>query len=280
MTPWFTSTDSVADCQRKSPLDGLEARILLSHVSGLSRIQLITQSTSLLNPTQIEALNQLTAKRVAGEPLAYLVGEREFFGLNFHVTPAVLIPRPDTELLVELALQFTPEHGSLIDMGTGSGAIAISIASERPDLHICASDLSPAALEIATMNAARLLTPARISFYQSDWFQQLPAIRFHTIVSNPPYIVKDDHHLSQGDLRFEPINALTDHADGLSAYRTIIGNAKEFLLNDGMLLMEHGYDQSESVQALLASACFQEIQSWPDLAGILRVTGGRWKGQS
>ncbi len=278
MCNWFSVDDNIAVCQQKSPLDALETRMLLCHVGGFSRVQLITQSDRQLSAEQIATLNNLVQKRVDGQPLAYLLGEREFYGLNFKVSPAVLIPRPDTELLVELALQHTPDNSSLLDMGTGSGAIAISIAAQGRDLQVHASDISAAALEIAQFNADKLLKDRdSIAFYQSDWYQQIPPQQFHTIVSNPPYIVKDDEHLSQGDLRFEPINALTDHADGLSAYRKIIGDAPAYLAKNGWLLMEHGYHQSQDVQALLREHGFSEVQSWQDLAGIWRVSGGRWR---
>lgn len=278
MNTWFSVDDNLAACQQKSPLDALETRMLLSHVGQLSRVQLITQHERYLSATQVAELNQLVQKRLDGHPLAYLLGEREFYGLNFKVSPAVLIPRPDTELLVELALRLTPQNASLLDMGTGSGAIAISIAAQRDDLDIHACDISVAALDIAKFNANKLL-PHRspITFYESDWYQQIPAKRFDMIVSNPPYIVKDDSHLSQGDLRFEPIDALTDHADGLSAYRKIIDNAPNYLAANGYLLMEHGYHQSQDVQALLQARGFSAVQSWQDLAGIWRVTGGQWK---
>lgn len=276
MSTWFTPGDSIAICQKKSPLDALETRMLISHVADLSRVQLITRSEDGLSPAQIQQLNELTAKRLAGEPIAYLLGEREFFGLSFKVSPAVLIPRADTELLVELALQHTPPQGNLLDMGTGSGAIAISIAAHAPQLQVSACDISQDALSIARENAWRLLAGrAPVQFYLSDWYKNIPAQSFHTIVSNPPYIVQNDPHLSQGDLRFEPINALTDHADGLSAYRIIINGARNYLRADGYLLLEHGYDQSGAVQDLLRQAGFTEVQSWPDLAGILRVSGGR-----
>lgn len=278
MSTWFAPGDSIATCQKKSPLDALETRMLISHVADLSRVQLITRSEDQLSARKIDELNELIAKRLAGEPIAYLLGEREFFGLTFKVNPAVLIPRADTELLVELALQYTPPQGSLLDMGTGSGAIAISVAAHAPALQVSACDISIDALTIAQSNAERLLnsnarTP--IQFYHSDWYQAIPTQGFHTIVSNPPYIVENDPHLSQGDLRFEPINALTDHADGLSAYRIIIAGAPAYLKTDGYLLLEHGYDQSAAVQELLRQAGFTEVQSWPDLAGILRVSGGR-----
>lgn len=266
---------SIAECQRRSPLALLETRMLLSHVLGLSRIQLITQSEQVLNALQAEQLNQLIHRRSAGEPMAYLLGEREFYGLDFYVTPDVLIPRPDTELLVDLALQFAPPASRLLDLGTGSGAIAVAVAQQRPDLQVVAIDVSPAALHIAQKNALRHLPPQHLQLIQSDWYSAIAGQQFQTIVSNPPYIVKDDQHLRQGDLRFEPIGALTDHADGLSAYRHIIAGAGRHLKHAGWLLMEHGYDQSASVQSLLRQHGFSEIQSWPDLAGILRVSGAR-----
>lgn len=277
MKNWFSEGDSIAVCQQKSPLDALETRMLLSHVTGLSRVQLITQNQENLAAQQLTQLNQLIAQRVAGEPLAYLLGEREFYGLRFKVSSAVLIPRPDTELLVDLALQYTPPNGHLLDLGTGSGAIAVSIAAQSSEMQISACDISTQALAIARENAERLLPNRKpVQFYQSNWFSAIPAQAFNTIVSNPPYIVKGDQHLSQGDLRFEPIDALTDHADGLSAYRRIISDAPAYLAKNAFLLMEHGYDQSAAVQSLLSQAGFIDIQSWADLAGILRVTGGRW----
>lgn len=279
MDKWFSVDDNIAACQQKSPLEALETRMLLCHVGGFSRVQLITQSDRHLSAEQLVELNSLVQRRLDGEPLAYLLGEREFYGLNFKVSPAVLIPRPDTELLVELALQHTPPNANLLDMGTGSGAIAISIAAQRNDLHVCACDISTAALAIAKINADRLLLHrSAISFYESDWYQDIPPQLFHTIVSNPPYIVKDDEHLCQGDLRFEPIDALTDHADGLSAYRKIIADAPNYLVKGAWLLMEHGYHQSQDVQILLSERGFDQVQSWQDLAGIWRVSGGQWMG--
>lgn len=280
MKEWFKEGDTLAHCQSQSPLDALEARMLLTHVTGHTRVQLITQSEAQIDIQQAEHLSRLTQRRLDGEPIAYLVGEREFFGLLFHVTPDVLIPRPDTELLVELALARTPNNGSVLDLGTGSGAIAIAIAAQNHSLKISAADISPAALTVARGNAKRLLPDAfPIQFYESDWVQAIPAQKFNTIVSNPPYIVKDDEHLLQGDLRFEPIDALTDHHDGLSAYRSIIAGAPAYLKNDGWLLMEHGYHQSDEVQALLRAAGFNEVQSWQDLGDIWRVTGGLWRGK-
>lgn len=265
----------LAELERQGPLPLLENRMLLMHVTGFGRTELITRSDSLLNAPQLQQFESLRQRRLAGEPIAYLLGQREFFSLSFITTPAVLIPRADTELLVELALELSPQGGSLVDLGTGSGAIAIAIARNRPDLSVCAADISPAALAVARTNAERLLAAdAHIELIESDWYQQLAGRRFDVIVSNPPYIVKNDPHLQQGDLRFEPINALTDHADGLTAYRTLIAAAAEHLKPAGRLLFEHGYDQAEAVQELLLQHGFSQVQSWQDLAGIERVTGG------
>lgn len=279
MSLFFHEGDTLAHCQRHSPLDALETRMLIEHVTGYSRVQLITQSESPLNAIQANRLNQLFQARLDGQPIAYLLGEREFFGLRFIVSPAVLIPRPDTELLVELALELTPKPAKILDLGTGSGAIAISLAVQDASFQVTAADISPAALAVAQCNGQNLCGPNQhVEFFESDWYQQLPPQRFHTIVSNPPYIVKDDEHLSRGDLRFEPIDALTDHGDGLNAYRHIITGAPQFLYDGGYLLMEHGYHQAEEVQHLLKEAGFTAVRSWQDLAGIWRVTGGIWHG--
>ncbi|TWC69757.1 peptide chain release factor N(5)-glutamine methyltransferase [Herbaspirillum sp. SJZ099] len=265
---------SLATVLKVAPLDALENRILLCHALKLTRVQLITQSERRLDIAEAEALATLFERRLRGEPIAYIVGAREFYGLDFRVTPDVLIPRPDTELLVELALERLPQGGRLLDMGTGSGAIAVAIAHTRPDAGVAALDASVAALEVARGNAAANGT--RVDFMLSDWYQALDgAARFDVIASNPPYIVAGDAHLSQGDLRFEPVDALTDHADGLSDLHTIVGGASAHLTASGWLLMEHGYDQAAAVRALLSGAGFSEVQSWRDLAGIERVTGGR-----
>ncbi|WP_025917051.1 peptide chain release factor N(5)-glutamine methyltransferase [Herminiimonas sp. CN] len=268
---------SIGSAQLGSPLDALETRILLMHALGLSRVQLITQSERRLTLDEAQRFAALLQRREAGEPIAYIVGQREFFGLPFRVTPDVLIPRPDTELLVELALQRAPHGARVLDMGTGSGAIAIAIAHSRPDLQLTALDCSAAALAVARQNAAdNLPLPAKaVRFLRSDWYGALPAdARFDLIVSNPPYIVAGDTHLSQGDLRFEPVSALTDHADGLSALRTIVAGAAAHLVQDGWLLLEHGFDQAAAVRELLIAQGYQQVQSWQDLAGIERVSGG------
>jgi release factor glutamine methyltransferase len=273
--PIFQAGESIAAVLRgqRVPLPQLELRMLLAHVVQLTRVQMITQSDRSLNAQQAQQLDALCARRIAGEPIAYLLGEREFYGLALQVDPSVLIPRPETELLVELALQYLPPQGRVLDMGTGSGAIAIAIAHARPDAFVSALDASTQALQVAQGNAAR--HGVRVQFIHSDWFAAIEGERFDLIVSNPPYIVAGDRHLEEGDLRFEPIDALTDHADGLSALRTISARAAAHLSAGGWLLMEHGYDQAQPVRALLDAAGFDEVQSWRDLGGIERVSGGQ-----
>lgn len=269
---------SIAAVRAALPLDPLENRILLCHATGLSRVQLITQSDRPLTPEEAQHLDALVARRLQGEPIAYIVGRREFFGLEFQVGPAVLIPRPDTELIVELALERLPQREEtpprLLDMGTGSGAIAVAVAVTRPDAAVTALDVSPDALAIAQANAAA--NGANVRFLHSSWFDALDAgATFDVIASNPPYIAAGDAHLAQGDLRFEPPGALTDHADGLSALRIIVAGAARHLAPGGWLLLEHGYDQAAAVRALLLAAGFAEVQSWKDLGHIERVSGGR-----
>jgi release factor glutamine methyltransferase len=219
-------------------------------------------------------------RRYRGEPVAHIVGEREFYGLPFFITPDVLIPRPETELLVELAIAHLPGNGTLLDLGTGSGAIAVAIAYERPDASVTATDISCAAIEIAKKNARRHLEAGRdITFCQGEWFAALPLqCRFDVIVSNPPYIVAGDAHLFKGDLRYEPQCALTDSGDGLSALRELATGAPGWLNKNAWLFMEHGYDQADTVRKLLLANEFVFVQSWKDLAGIERVSGGIFPG--
>jgi len=259
--------------QRKPLLDPVDQRILVCHALGITRTALITQSDRALTADEAARVAALLQRRHDGEPVAYIIGQREFFGLDFETTPAVLIPRPDTELLVELALVRLPPRGKVLDMGTGSGAIAVAIAHSRPDASVTALDLSQEALAVASRNAQR--NNAAVRFLHSDWYAAVEGEQFDLIVSNPPYIADGDRHLSEGDLRFEPSGALTDFADGLSALRTIIAGAPAKLATGCWLLMEHGYDQAEAVRALLSSAAYTEVQSWQDLSGIERVSGGR-----
>lgn len=267
---------SIAELQQRiissSSLPISEIRMLMMHALNKTRIQLITESDRVLIEAEVSAVQNLIASRIAGEPIAYLIGQREFYGLMLHVTKEVLIPRPETELLVDLSLQLVLPNSSILDLGTGSGVIAIAIAHLRPDLDVWATDISSAALTIAKRNAE--LHQCQIRFVESNWYSNLPDRKWHIIVSNPPYIVQDDPHLSQGDLRFEPKNALTDHADGLSAFRQIIAGAKVRLEEGGWLLVEHGYDQAQAVCDLLTEHRFVNVQSWPDMAGIERVSGG------
>ncbi|QBE67237.1 peptide chain release factor N(5)-glutamine methyltransferase [Pseudoduganella lutea] len=268
---------TLAALQRMPLLDPVDQRILVCHALGISRTALITQSDRALTEDEAARISALLQRRLDGEPVAYLVGKREFYGLDFVVGPGVLIPRPETELLVELALERLPPRGRVLDMGTGSCAIAVAIAHARPDAHVTALDVSHDALAIARRNAE--LNSVTVRCLHSDWFTAIAGETFDLIVSNPPYIAAGDRHLSEGDLRFEPAGALTDHADGLSALRAIVAGAPSHLAPQGWLLMEHGYDQSAAVQALLAARSYTAVQSWHDLAGIARVTGGRRESQ-
>jgi len=276
MTQLVAPGISLGALQRQPLLDPVDQRILVCHALGISRIALITQSERVLDAGEAAAVSALLQRRLDGEPVAYIVGQREFFDLPFETTPAVLIPRPDTELLVELALERLPPRGRVLDMGTGSGAIAVALAHSRPDAVVTALDVSREALAVAGRNALRNGAPVR--FLHSDWYGAVESEQFELVVSNPPYIADGDRHLSEGDLRFEPSGALTDFADGLSALRTIIAGAPGRLLPGGWLLMEHGYDQSSAVRELLSAAGYTEVQSWQDLGGIERVSGGRLAG--
>ncbi len=269
---------------RASPLDALDARVLLTHALGWRRTDLITRGDVPLSDTQIAGFAALEQRRIAGEPIAQITGRREFYGLDFEVTAAVLIPRPDTELLVETALHaLDGKQAPLVaDLGTGSGAIAIAIAAQRPDACVIATDRSVDALVVAKRNAQRLLAPDRaggvLDFVEGNWFDALvpltPRPRFDAIVSNPPYIAAHDPHLSQGDLRFEPASALTDHADGLSALRAIVAGAPAWLKPGAPLWVEHGYDQAAAVRSIFTEHGFRAVASLRDLAGIERITGG------
>lgn len=267
-------SQSPGDLISCSGLPASEARILLAHVTGWSRTELITAPQVPLPEAQEEAFATLAARRRAGEPIAYLVGAREFYGRRFKVSPAVLIPRPETELLVDegLAALGALSAPRVLDLGTGSGAIAVTVALERPDAHVTAADLSPAALEIARHNGR--VQGARIDWVESDWYAALGARRFHLVLANPPYVAADDPHLNQGDVRFEPRGALTDGGGGRGALRTVIQGAPAHLEPAGMLLVEHGYDQAEAVRAAFAAAGFLGVRSVSDLAGIERVTRG------
>ncbi|HBI83580.1 MAG TPA: peptide chain release factor N(5)-glutamine methyltransferase [Alcaligenaceae bacterium] len=258
-----------------SGLPRIEARMLLEFVLQKPRSWLLAHDTDQIDPEKATRFLTMAAHRRQGRPMAQLLGQREFMGYMFDVTSDVLIPRPETELLVEVGLNAVRplDAPTILDLGTGSGAIAISLALQKPKACVVATDLSSQALAVAQQNAQK--HSAKVQWWQGSWYEALPAEgRFDLIVSNPPYIVANDPHLVQGDLRFEPIMALTDGADGLSAIREIILGAHARLNPNGQIWLEHGYDQSAAVQQLLLSAGFKNVQSLPDLAGILRVTGG------
>ena len=263
----------------QSRIAPVDARLLLQHALGKSHAQLLTHPEQALTLAEEKLFLELVARRINGEPVAYLIGEREFYSLNFQVSPAVLIPRPETELLVDLALQRIPagHPRKVLDLGTGSGAIAISIAKHRPLAHVSAVDVSDAAVAIAKANASQL-DASNVQVVAGDWFNGLAGEKFDLIVSNPPYVADGDPHLGQGDLRFEPQSALAAGTDGLDCLRVIIAAAATHLLTGGWLLLEHGYDQAEACRKLLAAAGFGEVFSSPDLAGIPRVSGGCMRG--
>lgn len=259
-----------------SPSPRLDTEVLLMHITGLARTALITRAQEQLLPEHEERLLELFGRRAHGEPIAYLTGRREFWSLELNVTPDVLIPRPDTELLVEQALARIPEDAewTVADLGTGSGAIALAIATERPRCHLIASDSSPAALIVARGNAARHGI-TNVQFRQGEWLKPLAGTRLDVIVSNPPYVRADDPHLAQGDVRFEPRSALVAGTDGLDAIRSIAADAVSCLRPGGWLLFEHGYDQAQTVRALLAAHGYTMVVSCQDTAGHERITAGR-----
>jgi release factor glutamine methyltransferase len=258
----------------------IEAQSLLRAVlPTATRAWLIAHGDDFLPAEYQAAFEVLLKRRLDGEPVAYIVGVRDFYGLQFKVSPEVLIPRADTETLVEAALAkiSVEKPCKVLDMGTGSGAIAISIALLRPQAQVMAIDASLSALQIAGENM-QSLAANNLTLLQSDWFSALNGERFDVIVSNPPYIAAQDMHLTQGDLRFEPLHALVSGNDGLDSIRHIITAAPQHLNAQGWLMLEHGYDQAAHVQQLLLEAGFVEVGSQPDLAGILRVTGGKKQG--
>lgn len=261
---------------RHAALPRLEARMLLAHITGLSHAAMVSAGHDELPTAQWLAYQALAARRLAGEPVAYLLGQREFYGRDFAVSPAVLIPRPETELLVETALDKLgrERQARVVDLGTGSGIIACTLALEAPQWQLSAVDLSPDALAVARHNAANLA--ARVTFYHGSWLAPLPQdAQYDAIVSNPPYIEQHDHHLAEGDVRFEPRMALTDESDGLACLRAIAAAAPERLLPGGWLLVEHGYDQGAPCRALFQAAGLQQVATLQDLAGVDRVTLGQ-----
>ncbi len=254
----------------------IDAELLLLHLVNQSPSWLIAHADDELAPDLLAAYADLIDRRLAGAPVAYLVGHRGFWTLDLEVTPDTLIPRPDTELLVELALERLPQDVScsVADLGTGSGAVALAIAVERPLSEVIATDASAAALAVARRNADRHLI-GNVRFLQGDWLSPLASQRFDLVVSNPPYIESDDAHLSQGDLRFEPAAALASGNDGLDDIRHIVRNAAIHLHPGGWLLFEHGWNQGDAARVLLIDAGYTQVFTAQDLGRQDRVSGGR-----
>ncbi len=263
---------------RESGLPRLEAELLLCSILGCERVRLITHAEETIDSSHVRSVRGRFARRRAGEPVSYITGRREFYGLALRVTPKVLIPRPETERLVELALErLSPgAPACVLELGTGSGAIAIALARERPGLRIVATDVSEAALALAHRNARD--HGAEIEFVLSDWFDALGRGQFHLIVSNPPYVPEGDAHLVRGDLRFEPRLALVGGKDGLACIRKIAARAQGRLRPGGWLILEHGYDQKERCVELLIELGYAEVADFEDLAGLPRACAGHWLG--
>jgi len=271
------TTIAAALAAARATLEIGEAKLLLRHVLACDAVHLEAHREEELPGDAVARFADLVGRRAAGQPIAYLTGMREFYGRKFAVSPAVLIPRPETELLVELGiakLSGMPQP-RILELGTGSGCIAVTLALElsAKGAEVTAADISPDALVVARRNAATHDVAPRL--VESDWFAALEGERFDLIVANPPYIPLDDPHLREGDLRFEPPQALASGADGLEALRRIVAAAPRHLMPGGWLLFEHGYDQAEAVRRLLEAAGYAEIEQHRDLAGIVRVSGGR-----
>lgn len=264
-------------------LNPAEAKILMAYILEkyykLPRSALLSQDELELNEQALNEWKSLESKRLLGEPIAYLIGKRGFYNIELYIAPGVLIPRPETELLVEVGLQEINRLNApakILDLGTGSGAIALAIAHEAPQAIVTATDQSHEALEIAKANAKQLKVADQVQFFQGSWYTALQAgTTFDVILSNPPYIDSQDPHLKQGDLRFEPLSALTDHQKGLSCLEVIISEAKQHLNPNGLIAVEHGFDQSDAVVALMKLAGLSNIQTHLDLAGHYRVASGR-----
>jgi release factor glutamine methyltransferase len=260
---------TIEEALRASGIDAREARLLLAAATGLSEASVLAHPERQLPfPPETSFLN-MTRRRAAGEPVAYILGHKEFYGMELAVDPAVLIPRPETELLVDLALARKP--ASLVDIGTGSGAIALALKRHLPQARVVATDASAAALDVAKRNAVR--HGLDVEFRHGRWFEPLAGERFEAIISNPPYVVVDDPHLA--GLPYEPRLAIVGGTDGLDGFRVLAREAPAHLLPGGWLLMEHGAGQHEAVRQLLEAAGLETTESWPDLAGIPRVSGGK-----
>ena len=269
----ITSSKSILGASEEARTD---AEILLAFLLKRSKAYLYTHPEEILSETEINLFNELIEKRRQGMPIAYLTGTREFWSLPLKVSEATLIPRPETELLVELTLDLlgSIESAQILDLGTGTGAIALALAKEKPNWKILACDKSDEALQIAKENAHQLQI-TNVEFIHSDWFTAIPiATQFHGIVSNPPYIASDDPHLEQGDLRFEPLSALASGQDGLRDLHLIIKQSISRLKKNGLLLVEHGYDQKNAVNALFRKYGYKEVKCWQDWQSNDRISGG------
>ena len=253
-----------------------EVKIIFAYANDLPSLNLIMDPTVMLESTKIKKYKKLFKERLQGKSVAYILGRKEFYGLTFSVNDSVLVPRPDTELLVDLAIEKIERYDlkRVLDLGTGSGAIAVSLAVKMPNLNIVATDNSAKALEVAVSNADVLCPQSPITFLRSDWFSEI-SDEFDLIVSNPPYIALDDLHLNLADLRFEPKQALVSGAEGLDALRLIINQSRNFLAKNGWLLLEHGYEQRASCLELLGAGGFSQLFCDLDLAGNPRVSGGK-----
>lgn len=273
----MTSVASLLQSARAAGVDRLDAQLLLAHVLQRPRAWLIAHEDAVLDAQQLARVQAAIDRRAAGVPVAYLLGEKEFHGLMLGVTADVLVPRPDTEVLVDWALELlaaAPAGIEVADLGTGSGAIALALKQACPSAKVCAVDASAAALAVARGNGERLTLA--VEWLDGHWWSPLHARRFDLVVSNPPYIAEDDPHLDA--LQHEPQQALTSGADGLDAIREIVASAADHLRAGAWLLLEHGHDQAAAVCALLRDAAFEAVATRPDLAGLPRCTGGRWPG--
>lgn len=273
---WLESAEQRLLLTSESPR--LDAEVLLAHSLGQSRSHLRAWPEKILTATESERFQALVELRYQGTPVAYLLGEREFWSRSFKVNDSALIPRPDTELIVELALDLLAarQNCKVIDLGTGSGIIAITIAAERPNDHVIASDMSRAALALATENAVNLKI-GNIQFKESNWFEKIDEYDFDMVISNPPYIAADDPHLEEGDVRFEPKQALISPAQGLYDIRLLADQSRHHLKAGAYILIEHGYQQQLEVQAILQQFDFKNVITHCDLAGNPRVTLGQWQ---